>query len=127
MLAERALREEAFHLSHAEQFMSRIAPSKPGEIIDSISRLIPIACGMWAPVAGEAEALAAGVTTESSAALAENWELAIRGDLARWDLEIAWPGRDQIPTADRTQRSDGFDELIHRLQRVVVLDEAAIW
>lgn len=125
--AQRALREESFHLQHAEQFIARIAPSKPAQIIDSISRLIPIACGMWTPVAGEAAALAEGITTESSAAIGEKWELAIRGDLARWDLEIAWPGRDQIPAADRTQRSDGFEALLADLQKVVVLDESAVW
>ena len=125
VIADRALREESFHRAHAEQFMSRIAPDRPEQILDSISRLLPIARSVWTPTAGESDALAAGVTTASSAQLAESWELAIRGDLATWGLEVDWPP--PTGSSDRSLRSSGFDELLADLRRVIVLDEAAVW
>lgn len=125
-VAERALREETFHLAHAGQLMARITPNDPGPIRDAIDRLLPIAVQLWAPVQGEADALGAGITTASSAELAERWELAIRGDLAGWGLDAVWPAS-ASPVADRTVRSEGFDVLLVDLRKVVVLDPAATW
>ena len=131
-LAARALREEAFHVEHAAQFMARVAPSQPAQILGSITRLLPIAAGIWDAVAGEPEALADGVATASSAQLAEQWELAVRTDLADWNLDIEWP--DDTSTADvgeaqgaRRRRSDGFDELQADLRKVIDLDPSARW
>lgn len=124
-LAARALREESFHLAHAEQFMSRIAPGQSEQITSSIERLLPIAIDQWEPVAGESAAIADGVATATSAELAERWELAVRSDLAEWRLDVEWP--EQSPASARTVRSIGFDDLLVGLRKVVVLDEAAVW
>ncbi|BAN00630.1 1,2-phenylacetyl-CoA epoxidase subunit PaaC [Ilumatobacter coccineus] len=124
-LAARALREESFHLAHAAQFMSRIAPDRPRQILDSIDRLLPLAIRQWQPVDGEPAALADGVATASSAELAERWELAVRADLADWNLEVAWPAVPDV--ASRTERSVGFDDFLTGLRKVIVLDEAAVW
>jgi ring-1,2-phenylacetyl-CoA epoxidase subunit PaaC len=124
-LAARALREESFHLAHAAQFMSRIAPDQPEQILNSIERLLPVAIGQWQPVDGEQAALADGVATASSAELAERWELAIRADLADWHLDVDWPAASG--GASRTERSVGFDDFLTGLRKVIVLDEAAVW
>lgn len=123
--AERALREESFHLAHAQQFMSRIAPDQPEQILSSVARLLPIAIGQWVPVTGERAAIADGVASATSAELSERWELAIRADLAEWQLDVEWP--ESSPAPPRTQRSDGFDDLLAGLRKVIVLDEAAVW
>ena len=126
-IAHRSLREERFHLSHAEQFMSRIAVSRPPQLLASIERLIPIARRMWTPTVGEAAALAARIATASSEALAESWELAIRSDLARWGLEVDWDAEPIGDPGDRCVRSDGFDDLLRDLRKVIELDESAVW
>ena len=131
-LAARALREETFHLAHAEQFMARIAPDRPQQIVESISTLLPIALGMWDPVDGEAEALDEGITTATSAELAERWELAIRTDAADWNLDIDWPTGEPAAAilqrqGHRRQRSDGFDEFQSDLRKVIDVDPSARW
>lgn len=123
--AARALREEAFHLAHAEQFMSRIAPDQPEQILSSIERLLPVAIDQWEPVAGEPAAIADGIATATSPELAERWERAIRTDLAEWQLDVEWP--EPSPAPARTERSNGFDALLAGLRKVIVLDEAAVW
>lgn len=125
-IARRSLREESFHLSHAEQFMSRVAASRPPQLLASIERLIPIARRLWTPAGGESAALAEGVATASSERLAEAWELAIRGDLTRWGL--ADVGQESVgDRGDRRLRSDGFDDLWRDLRKVIELDETAVW
>ena len=126
-IAARALREETFHLAHADQFMARITPDRPQPILDSIATLLPVARAIWQPVEGETAALADGVTASSSAELAERWELDVRGDLARWGLEIEWPATSDDPQASRSTRIDGFDDFLVDLRKVIVLDESAVW
>ena len=131
-LAARAQREETFHRAHAEQFMSHIAASDTTErVAESIGRLGPLAAGLWDPTAGESDAIDEGFVRTSSAALAEEWDHLIRGDLARWGLDIAWPLR---PSTDqpsrqgnRTNRSETFAQFQADLLRVVVLDPTAVW
>lgn len=124
-LASRALSDESFHLAHAAQFMSRIAPDQPEQILNSIERLLLVAIGQWQPVDGEQAALADGVATAASAELAERWELAIRADLTEWGLDVGWPTPPLAPP--RTERSAGFDDFLAGLRKVIVLDEAAVW
>jgi len=131
-IAARAVHEEKFHLAHAAQFMQRITPDRPEQIVTSIDTLLPIALGVWDAVEGEAEALAQGVTTVPSTVLAERWELAIRADLADWNLEIDWPSAHSASTLlaaqdRRRRRSDGFDHLQADLRKVIDVDPAARW
>ena len=126
-IAERALREETFHLAHAEQFMARITPDRPRPILDSIDTLLPIALEIWQPVDGEADALAEGVTTSSSSELAVAWANDVRDDLSRWGLDVDWPTVADDPATARTTRIDGFDDFLVDLRAVIVLDESAVW
>lgn len=131
-IAARALREETFHLAHAEQFMARIAPDRPAPILASITTLLPVASGIWDPVDGEADAIAAGVATATSAELAERWELAVRADLADWNLDIDWPADESIAAVfdgqeRRRGRSAGFAEFHADLRKVIDVDPAAQW
>jgi len=131
-IATRALREESFHLAHAEQFMSRVSRERPEPIVTSIAAILPVAAGIWDPVAGEADALAERTATASSSELAEQWELAVRADLADWDLDIDWPDDESNRAVtdaqdQRRARSAGFDEFQADLRRVIDVDPAAQW
>ena len=129
-LALRAQREETFHLAHAEQFMSRIAASEQSShIVDSVERLLPVAHGLFDPVAAEPELLAEGFVTGSSADLAEQWRSAITSDLRRWGLDVlVGPDSSQCDAQQRRSvRSPGFAQLQANLLKVIDLDPAAIW
>ncbi len=125
-LAARALREEAFHLEHAERFMARVAGTE--QIAAAVQRLLPLAVGAWASVAGEAEALRTGLAPRSSSELEVEWAQAVEADAARWGIDLVWPDQAVVePHADRTQRSDRFDEFHAGLTQVISLDPAATW
>lgn len=131
-IAARAMREEAFHLEHAAQFMARIAPGRPEPILRSIATLLPLAAGIWDAVDGEPDALADGVATAPSPQLAEQWELAVRADLADWNLDIDWPDAAAVSDAlaaqnRRHDRSDEFADLQADLRKVIDVDPAARW
>ncbi len=127
-LAIRALREEAFHLDHAERFMGRVAGADAtGKIAASINRLMPLARGLW-DVPAEGDPIASGFTSRPITELAAEWETLIAADLERWGADSTLPGStvstDQV---HRTIRSEGFDAFHADLQRVILLDTSAIW
>ncbi len=127
-LAHRALREESFHLAHAERFMARIAGIEPtGRIADSIARLVPIARGMW-DTAIEGDPADTGFTARPMSALAVDWELLIAGDLERWGVRSVVPSGSVVGSQrQREVRSAGFDGFLGDLQRVLTLDTSAVW
>lgn len=124
-LAERARREEEFHLQHALQLMSRIATSQEApRIADAIGRLLPSAIAMW-DGAQPADELRVDD-------LPARWERDVRGDLETWDLAIDWPGEAAVAAVRdrqlaRTARSPDFERLRQDLVRVVTVDPAATW
>ena len=130
-VARRALSEERFHLTHADQFLSRIADSDTtGRIAASVERLAPIAAGVFDAADTESDAVAEGLVTTSSAELAGVWADRVRSDLARWGLSVDVdldPAAQSARQAGRTVRSDGFDDLLADLQKVICEDPAAVW
>jgi len=133
-LARRAQREEAFHLAHAEQFMSRIAASDQAtHIVSSIKRLVPIAHGLFDAVHTEPELLTEAFVTTSSDDLATTWVATITDDLRRWGLDVDLDGNlaDDGSQSDSQQhrcvRSAGFTQLQADLLKVITLDPVAIW
>ena len=131
-IASRAQREEAFHLEHAEQFMSRISMSQQsGHIVESIERLLPVAHGLFDPVSTEPELLAEGFVSSASADLAAQWRDAIASDLRRWGLDVDIDEHEHESQSDLQQhrlvRSPGFGDLQADLLKVITLDPIAIW
>jgi len=132
-LAARAQREESFHRAHAEQLMSRIAATDTtGRIVASITRLVPLAAGLWDPTVSEPSVISEGFVRASSRELADVWKNLIRSDLDRWGLDIAWPSPtslagQQSAQGNRTRRSETFGQFQSDLLRVVVLDPTAVW
>jgi ring-1,2-phenylacetyl-CoA epoxidase subunit PaaC len=138
-IALRSEREEVFHRAHAESFMSRIASSGNASSIalisDSIQRLLPLGDGLWDPPEAEADAIAEGLVTKSSASMAGKWKQDIAQDIQQWNLPISQEMHlyldEAAPPAssfgDRLQRSEGFDQFLTSLQAVISLDPEAEW
>ncbi len=127
-LANRALREENFHLDHAQRFMSRLAGvDVTGKIATSINWLLPIARGLWDELAAD-DPVAMDFASRSVGELAVEWEALIADDLKKWGVDITLPdGNVAADQAHRTIRSDGFGAFYADLQRVILLDTAAVW
>ncbi len=129
LLAARAEREESFHRDHATMYMSRIADGDDqgrSMIESALATMLPLGLGLWDPVSGEAEALAEGVVTASSADLAGQWKASTTASLEEWSFAFNWPV-DAPEQHHRTVRSSHFDELQASLQEVIVLDPSATW
>lgn len=129
MLAARAEREESFHRDHAEMYLSRIADGddQGRQMIEqAIAELLPVALGLWDPVAAEPDAIAEGVMAASSAELEARWSAAVTADLDRWGFAYSWP-TERPAQSGRTVRSCHFPELQASLQEVIALDPTATW
>ena len=125
-LAAQALRDEAFHVSHAEMFMSRMQsdPAARAKVEAALQTVLPVAGSVWHPVEGEADALAEGVIGATSGSLAQEWANHVRTDLDRFGLT----GTVEVErTGDRTIRSEGFGPFYTSLGEVISLDTAATW
>jgi 1,2-phenylacetyl-CoA epoxidase catalytic subunit len=81
---------------------------------------------LWEPVAGEAEAVADGVTDATSAQLGDRWHGLVSRDLARWGIRVDWPAA-SVGQNERTVRSAPFAELYASLQEVINIDPSATW
>jgi ring-1,2-phenylacetyl-CoA epoxidase subunit PaaC len=128
-LARRALREEDFHRRHATGLLDRVFDSTEearAKLAGAVARLLPLAPGLWDPVAGEAEAVAAGVAPTPSSELGARHRALVLDALRRWGVEVPWPagGHDQ---RGRTRRSPGFEAFHASLTEVLDLDRAATW
>ena len=128
-LSQRALREEEFHRRHAEHLLDRVLDSE-GEarqkVTAALATLLPLAPGLWDPVAGEAEAVADGVAVTPSPELAVRHRALVEDQLRRWGLDLTWP--DSGPAQQhRTNRSPAFAEFHASLVEVLELDPSATW
>ena len=98
-------------------------PDAGPRVSDAIRRLLPLADAMWEPVAGEDDALAAGVVTTGSAALRDVWRSRVV-DVAG---PVDWAALDHPDQQGRTRRSEPFAALHARVNEVIALDPAARW
>lgn len=72
-VVERALREERFHLMHADALLDKLLESAQARrrIVDALEALVPFIAGLCSPVEGEAAAIAEGLASASTADLLE--------------------------------------------------------
>ena len=123
-VVERVQREEAYHRRHAEALVGRLGDGDAGpRLVDSFQRLVPIADGLWDPVAGEERALVEGVVTEPSAQLQARWRSSVEGILGPVD----WDALGRPAQHARTARSEHFRALHARITEVLDLDPGAKW
>lgn len=123
-LAARAIREEAFHVAHADALIARlldVVGDSRERLVDAAERLRSVAGSLWSPIAGEDEVLAAGIATVPLAEMRRRW----------WDhLAVIGPaGGDppEAPAAGRLERSAHFASLQAEIRRVIDLDPTATW
>ncbi len=86
------IREEKYHLLHAQTWLERLANGSAearARQHAAFTALWPDALGLFEPLPGEAELLAAGIMPASSAALQARWLDSIAAPLRR--LGLQWP------------------------------------
>ena len=121
-------REESFHLSLAQQLMSRVLPGGKDQIVQALSDLLPLAATLWIPPENEAAALSEGVAEKSFAQMEADWNATVRSDLSSWGID-----KDSIELAsiavpsDRRIRSDSFVSFHEELNAVRSIDATAVW
>lgn len=136
-IARRARREEAFHTRHADALLDRLlaAPEARPRILAALEAIAPLVPGLCEATAGEAVAVAEGVTAAPTADLLEPL-------LADIDQRFGGPGWEGLvcgdrgdPPADgdangqhgRTRRSPNFEPLMARMREVLDYDPEAVW
>ena len=123
-VVERVQREEAYHRRHAEALVARLGDGDAGpRLLDSFQRLIPVADGLWEPVAGEEQAIVDGIVTKPSAQLQARWRGSVEAILGPVD----WDALGHPAQHARTARSEHFPALYARITEVLDLDPTARW
>lgn len=127
-LAVQAEREESFHRSHAQMYMSRVVKDDEGRsrINAALSQIAPYAATVFAPPELEHEALSEGVATTSSADQARSWMEEFESQVTQFGLTppaISF----EVPPNTRRTRSEGFREFHSSLGEVISLDVDANW
>ena len=146
-LAERALREERFHVMHADALLDQLLLSPPARIrvLSSLDSLVALLPGLCEPPAGEAAAISQHVSAASTVSLLEPLRQATA---TRFDIDVssarfeAGGGAHDKPISDafdgaaggsqdrscrRTVRSPCFGPLMRRMREVLDYDPAARW
>ncbi len=123
--AIRADREEWFHRRHADGLLDVLLsdPEAGPRLQAALVDLLPIAVGLFAPVAGEAAAVDADVAAAPFDTRLPVWANRIRD---RFAIDAIVPGVDAA-CSGRTIRSEHFEPMLSRMREVLVLDPAAVW
>jgi len=128
-VAQRALSEERFHRTHSTLLLQRSltgSSDAKDRLVAAMELLLPQSMTMWSPVAGEAEAVATGVTAMTSAEAADRYVETVRADLDNWDVTVSWDPQ-MAPEGDRLLRAEGFSDFQASLNLVLDLDPNAEW
>ncbi len=127
-LAVQAEREESFHRSHAQMYMTRVVKDDEGlrRINAALGQIAPFAATAFAPPELEHDALFEGVATTSSADQARSWMAEFESQVSQFGLTPPAISLDIGPDARRT-RSEGFAEFHTSLGEVISLDVDANW
>ncbi|MBV14213.1 MAG: phenylacetate-CoA oxygenase subunit PaaC [Acidimicrobiales bacterium] len=123
--AAHAAREERFHVRHADGLIDVLAhtPDSADRLADAVNALLPLATGLFEPVAGEAEAIEAGVTSAPFDTMLPEWTDRVRARFPEIDIgSIAAPAY-----AGRAQRHGDFAALMARMNEVRGIDPTAVW
>ncbi|MFQ5557917.1 MAG: 1,2-phenylacetyl-CoA epoxidase subunit PaaC [Acidimicrobiales bacterium] len=129
-LARRALREETYHRRHAEAMIRRLlsgTAESHARMADAIRDAVPLAAALFDPVAGEAEAAAEGITSRTSADIADDWWREVAAMLDRHSLEVVRPVVDPSYQNSRARRCEHFAALHADLTEVISIDPTGRW
>ncbi|HWH31286.1 MAG TPA: Phenylacetic acid catabolic protein, partial [Egibacteraceae bacterium] len=123
------LREQAWHVRHAEEWVGRLAAAG-GEAVArlraALERALPEAPGLFAPSVGEDTLVADGTLPCASAAVLAAWRARRRADLDGWGLGELGGLLDAEP-GDRTARTPEFAPLWEELTGLHRAHPGAAW
>ena len=122
-VAERVEREELFHRMHADNMLDVLLADDAarGLFATAVTSLGPLVRGLFEPVAGEADAIAAGAVSGPFAATWDSFVATIETRIGT----IEWG---ETPDQDaRTRRSADWQPLMTRMREVIDLDLSATW
>lgn len=128
--AQRALREEAYHVAHAEPLVRRMldgTEESRRRLTTSLTALFPMARCVFEPVANEQELLAAGLLAVSSERLEQAWLQRVRVPLGHSGLVLDWAASGAGCGGRHGRRSQYFVELWSTMTAVSAIDPAAVW
>ena len=122
-IAQRVEREEAYHRRHADALIDSLMSDDDAarSLTGAATRLAPLAAGLFEPVAGEADAVAAGVASGPFHDRIDEWKAEVEHRFGAIDWSTA---PDQ---SARTERSPSFGPLMSRMREVLELDPSAEW
>lgn len=129
-IARRALREEAYHVAHAEQLMHRMlsgTEESHRRVAAALRSMYPTARALFEPVTDESELLDAGKLTRSSAYLEQRWIDRVRTSLGAIGVSLEWEVAAAGLGGRTGVRSEYFSELWDTMTAVTATDPAASW
>jgi len=122
-VAARVEREELFHRMHADNMLDVLLADDVARdrFSTAVASLGPLVRGMFEPVAGETDAIAAGAVSGPFAATWDSFVATIEARIGT----IEWG---EAPDQDaRTRRSADWQPLMTRMREVIDLDLSATW
>lgn len=128
-LAAKALREEEYHLAHAVPLVVGLlngTEESRKRVHDALTRLFPVARGLFEPPAAEEAAVSEGAVVPS-ASLEAAWVERLRGHLHQTAATVDWEAQAKGLGGRRGLRSTHFAELHANMTAVYALDPAAAW
>lgn len=122
-IAARVEREESFHRRHARGVVDALMVDKAAgqRLVAAVRRLAPLATSLFLGVDGEQDAIAAGISTDLFSNQLDGWKSTVERRFG----PIEWP--DMAEQSSRSERSDFFEPLMHRMREVLDLDTEAVW
>lgn len=123
------LREQSWHLRHAQEWMDRLVagPDEARErLAAALTAALPEAAGLFAPSVGETELVADGTLATPSATALARWRAARAAELVDWGLGHFVTLLD-APAGERTRRTDDFAELWRELTGLHRAHPGARW
>ena len=132
------IREEKYHLLHANTWMERLAKGSPEarrRQREAFAGLWPDTLGLFEPVEGEENLLAAGILPESFAALQQRWLRRIAEPFLRYELPFPFTERsgawetevEPLLGGRRGEHSADFVALHETITSVYRTDPGATW
>jgi ring-1,2-phenylacetyl-CoA epoxidase subunit PaaC len=121
-------REETYHRMHLDTWFVRLADSAPetrARLVEALRRLWPDAHSVFAPIAGEAVLISAGILPEPMDALRMRWSAQTAATLAGHGIEL-----ETDPAVDlegRRRRTDDFVWLHGEFTMVARSEVGATW
>jgi ring-1,2-phenylacetyl-CoA epoxidase subunit PaaC len=124
-VAERMAREERYHGLHGRSLLAALAARGGQRLQAAVDAAWPLALGLFEPVAGEAEAVAAGALPAPVSGLLPAWRDAVTAELAGWGLRA--PAAAAVLGGRRGEHGPDFDALWSDLTGMFRADPSRHW